>query len=194
VVAAARALGVEVRSVPGPCAATAAVSVSGLDARAFAFHAFPPRENKARAGFLERVIRQQAFQPMPAVLYESPFRVVALLEAIATRQPDSRVSVSNDLTKLHERTDAGTAAVVLAVLRANAKADKGEYALVWQPQAEPQQQPATPSAEARLLEHMLHGASLRDARDALTAEGCPRNDAYKAALNVREFLEGLHGA
>ena len=65
-----------------------------------------------------------------AVVHESPFRVIELMETVAETLPGTMASVSCDLTKLHELTLRGSAAEVLAALRANPKTEKGEYCLV----------------------------------------------------------------
>ncbi len=183
--------GVEVLAVPGPTAMAAALSVSGFDAREFAFYGFLPRA----AGELREKLRSIAYTGIPvAVVHESPHRVIDLVRAVADTLPGCRVSASCDLTKLHEKTLRGDAAQVLAALEANEKAEKGEYCLALDLRGvtlPAREEPPQASLEARLLEQMLRGCDLREAAEKLTAQGERRNDVYRARTAVRRFLEDL---
>jgi len=181
--------GIDVLAVPGPSAMAAALSVSGFDCREFAFYGFLPRA----AGPLRKKLLAIASSHVPvAVLYESPHRVQALLEAIVEALPMARVCVCCDLTKRYECTLRGETVQVLSALRANPDAQKGEYCVVLDlhdvappPACAPA--PAI-SLEARLLEHMLSGLTLREAEAAFRSAGERRNELYKASVRVREFL------
>lgn len=179
--------GIEVIPVPGCCAAVSALSVSGFDTREFAFYGFLPRERKDLREKLLTMARQCAV----AVVHESPFRVVELVEQIAQTLPETCISASCDLTKLHEKTIRGTAEDVLAALKANPKAEKGEYCLVLDfhgvclPEEKPQ---ADVSLEAQLVDQMLKGLSLRDAQEELTAQGIKKNAVKAAALRLKRLF------
>jgi 16S rRNA (cytidine1402-2'-O)-methyltransferase len=188
-VEAAAEAGIEVLAVPGPTALAAALSVSGFDAREFAFYGFLSRE----AGPLREKLRGIARSGVPvAVMHESPHRVRALLEAVADTLPGARVCLCCDLTKRYEATVRGDVEEVLARVRENPNAQKGEYCAVLELRGvalPPEPVAAGPcSLEARLLERMLAGAALREAVDALRAEGEPRNAVYAASVRVKEFL------
>ena len=179
--------GIEVIPVPGCCAAVAALSVCGFDTREFAFYGFLPREKKE----LREKLREIARRGPVAVVHESPFRVTELLETVAAVLPGALVSASCDLTKLHERTDRGTAAEVLAALRANPKAEKGEYCLVLDLHGVLLPEETAPAAEAsleaRLTEKMGEGLSLREAQEALVAAGAKKNAVKAAALALKKM-------
>ncbi len=179
--------GIEVIPVPGCCAAVSALSVSGFDTREFAFYGFLPREKKELREKLLSIARQCAV----ATVHESPFRVVELVEQIVLTLPRTRISASCDLTKLHEKTIRGTAEDVLTALKANPKAEKGEYCLVLDfhdvrlPEEKPQ---ADVSLEARLVDSMLRGLSLREAQEELTAQGTKKNAVKAAALRLKRLF------
>ena len=181
--------GIPVIAVPGPAALAAALSVSGFDVTEFTFYGFLPREKKP----LEEKLRSMAGQ-QAAIIHESPFRIIDLMEAVARVLPDAGVSASCDLTKLHELTLRGTPAEVLEKLKANEKSGKGEYCVVLDlrqvpvPGPEPAAAELTP--ELRLLSLMLDGLPLREARERLQGEGLRKNELYAAALRVKELLEG----
>ena len=187
-VSAAIARGVEVIPIPGCCAAVAALSVSGFDTREFAFYGFLPREKKE----LREKLRAMARQTKLAVVHESPFRVIELVAAIADALPGARVSASCDLTKLHEKTLRGTAGEVLAALRANPKAEKGEYCLVLDFHEVTLPEEPAPAAEmsleARLTDLLLAGHDLRAAQAALTEQGEKKNAVKAAALRLKRLL------
>ena len=180
--------GIPVVAVPGPTALAAALSVSGFDVTEFTFYGFLPREKKPLEEKLRSMIGGQA-----TIIHESPFRVIALMESIARVLPEARVSASCDLSKLHELTLRGTPAEVLEQMKANEKAEKGEYCIVLDLRQVPVPEAAAPAAELspelRLLELMLGGASLREAREQLQAQGLRKNELYAAALKVKEMIE-----
>ena len=189
-VSAAIERGIEVIPVPGCCAAVAALSVSGFDTREFAFYGFLPREKKELREKLLTIARQA---PVAAV-HESPFRVIELLDVIAETLPGTRVSASCDLTKLHEKTVRGTAEEVLAELRANPKAEKGEYCLVldFHGVTLPEEKAPAPdvSIEARLTDLLLTGLDLLAAQAALIESGEKKNAVKAAALRLKRLLTG----
>ncbi|MBQ8654648.1 MAG: 16S rRNA (cytidine(1402)-2'-O)-methyltransferase [Clostridia bacterium] len=182
--------GIEVIPIPGCCAAVSALSVSGFDSREFAFYGFLPREKKDLRAKLVSMARQTAI----AVVHESPFRVIELVEVIQQTLPQCRISASCDLTKLHEKTIRGTAGEVLEMLKSNPKAEKGEYCLVLDFHEVTLPEEKTPAAEqsleAQLVEQMLSGLDLRQAQAELTAMGIKKNAVKAAALNLKRlFME-----
>ena len=183
--------GIEVLAVPGPTALASAISVSGFDAREFAFYGFLPRQKKELRDKLLSIARTGV--PV-AVVHESPHRVIDLVREIAQTLPGCLVSASCDLTKLYEKTLRGEAGEVLARLEANEKAEKGEYCLVLDlrdVELPPREAPVQASLEARLFEEMLCGSSLREAGERLMERGEKRNDVYRARTAVQRFLEDL---
>lgn len=182
--------GIPVVAVPGCCAAVCALSISGMDTREFAFYGFLPREKKA---LREKLLAMAAGVPV-AVVHESPFRVIELMETVAETLPGTMASVSCDLTKLHELTLRGSAAEVLAALRANPKTEKGEYCLVLDFHGVELPSAPVPAAEvsleARLVEAMLQGNELRQAQAVLVEAGEKKNAVKAAALRLKKLLQG----
>lgn len=182
--------GIPVVAVPGCCAAVCALSISGMDTREFAFYGFLPREKKA---LREKLLAMASGVPV-AVVHESPFRVIELMETVAETLPGTMTSVSCDLTKLHELTLRGSAAEVLAALRANPKTEKGEYCLVLDFHGVELPSAPAPAAEvsleARLVEAMLQGNELRQAQAVLVEAGEKKNAVKAAALRLKKLLQG----
>ena len=181
--------GIPVLPVPGCCAGVAAVSVSGYDAREFAFYGFLPREKKDIRAKLEEIARG----PRVAILHESPFRITELTEVIAETLPGALLTVCCDLTKLHEKTLRGTPEEVLRELKANEKTEKGEYCVVLDLHGVSLPEPETEAAEwpmeAKLIEEMKQGRTLREAQEALAAKGEKKNAVKQAALTLKKLFE-----
>lgn len=180
--------GIAVVAVPGPTAMASAMSVSGIDVSEFTFLGFLPREKKAlREALLDAASRLQA-----AIIHESPYRVLDLMRTVAEALPETYVSVSCDLTKLHELTLRGPVAEVLAQMEQNQKTEKGEYCIVLDFRKVPKRE-APPAAdvclEARLVDRMLaNHQSLREASQALVAAGEKKNAVYAASLRLKKLL------
>ncbi len=181
--------GIRVIPIPGPTAMASALSICGFDTSEFAFYGFLPRQKKE----LREKLNQIGHGAPVAVLHESPHRVVELTEAIAEIFPVARVAVCCDLTKRYELTLRGNVLDVLTAMQQNPNVEKGEYCLVLDlhdvPRQEDQKAPPV-SLEARILEAMLSGSTLRDAVDMLTSSGVKKNAAYAASLKVKDFLDG----
>jgi 16S rRNA (cytidine1402-2'-O)-methyltransferase len=176
-VAAAAAAGITVQAVPGPSAVLAALVVSGFEVERFNFEGFLPRKGKERS---ERLVAIAALDA-PSVLYESPQRIETTLRDLAVHCGDDRlVSVSRELTKLHEETWRGPLGD--APTSSAASAARGEYVLVVSGAAggEPDAPPDLARVFTRLKE-----AGLRR-RDAVAAVevllDVPHRVAYEAAL------------
>ena len=182
--------GIEVIPIPGCCASVSALSVSGFDTREFAFYGFLPREKKD----LREKLLSMAKGVAVAAVHESPYRVTELVETIAEVLPETHISCSCDLTKLHEKTIRGTAGEVLQMLKDNPKTEKGEYCLVLDFHGVKLPEETAPAAdislEARLVEQMLEGLDLRDAQSELVLQGAKKNAVKQAALRLKKlFME-----
>ena len=188
-VAAAWEAGIKVTPVSGPSAAITALSAAGFDAREFAFYGFLPRENADLRKKLDSIARG----PAVAVLYESPHRVVNLIEQIANRLPGARVCVCCDLTKRFELIVRAEISAALEALRANPNVEKGEYCIVLELPPQPEPEPNAQVALAprhRMLDLLMDGLSIRDAVKRLANEGVPRSEAYDAGLELKRLFEG----
>ena len=181
--------GIPVIPIPGCCAGIAAVSVSGYDAREFSFYGFLPREKKDIKNKLNDIMQGTKV----AILHESPYRIIELTEIIAETVPDAMMTVCCDLTKLHEKTIRGTPEDVLRMLKADEKAEKGEYCVVLDLHHVPAVQPETEEAEwpmeAKIIEEMKQGSSLREAQEKLIAKGEKKNAVKQAALTLKKLFE-----
>ena len=116
--------GIEVETLPGATAFVPALVLSGFPCDRFCFEGFLPQK-KGRMKRLEEL----KSETRSIIFYESPFRVVKLLEQLAeTFGEERKVSVSRELTKKFEQTVRGTLAEVLAHFVENEP--KGEFVVV----------------------------------------------------------------
>ncbi len=121
----AREAGHLVSPLPGPSAFAALVSVAGMGGRSFLFDGFPsPKAGKRRTRLKELMAREESF-----VLYESPHRIIALMEGIALIDPARRLCVGREMTKIYEEFITGTASEVLEMLKGKAEV-RGEFAVL----------------------------------------------------------------
>ncbi len=125
IVHAARERGIVVSPIPGPSAALAALSASGLPTDAFLFLGFLP----AKAGQRRRALEGVAASEATLVFYEAPHRVVETLRDVADVAGDRHVVVARELTKLHEEFLDGTASSIAEIL-ASRPAIKGEFTIM----------------------------------------------------------------
>lgn len=114
--------------VPGPCAATAILSASGLPSDGFLFVGFLPPKSAARKRFLENHIDF----PYTIILYESCHRIDKLMaEMLEILGPDRSVCIGRELTKRFETITTGTLVTVFEFFKTSSK--KGEFAVVIAP-------------------------------------------------------------
>ena len=101
-VLAAAAAGVVVEVIPGPSAVTAAFAASGIEGDGFAFIGFLPRT----AGGLNARLDAADAWGVPLIAFEAPGRLPRTLATLAAREPERRIVVCRELTKLHEQVVA----------------------------------------------------------------------------------------
>ncbi|MGZ5301332.1 MAG: 16S rRNA (cytidine(1402)-2'-O)-methyltransferase [Actinomycetota bacterium] len=123
-VRACAAEGIDVRVVPGPSAAIAALAISGLPTDRFVFEGFLPRKAGERRARLETL----ASDPRTVVVFESPKRVRAMLAEALDALGDRPTAVARELTKLHEQVLRGRLSELPAALDATTL--KGEIVVV----------------------------------------------------------------
>lgn len=184
--------GIPVIGVPGCCAAVTALSVSGFDLSSFMFYGFFPRENVERRKMLEKLRRGDT---RSFAFYESPKRIMDLVDFFIDSGANCRMCLCNDLTKLHEMSFRGTPSEVKDQLLAKGNYDKGEYAVVIEVAEEYffTKNEHTVTAEAMLVDVMVQqGLRSKDAVAAVLADennSYSKNELKAAALNLKRLFE-----
>jgi 16S rRNA (cytidine1402-2'-O)-methyltransferase len=124
VVRAARAEGLRVESVPGPCALVSALTASGLPADEFHFVGFLGHKSGQRRRQLDGLKDING----TLILYESPFRVEKLLGELGEVFPDRQVVLARELTKKFEEYLRGTPGELREHFRQ--KTPRGEFVVL----------------------------------------------------------------
>jgi 16S rRNA (cytidine1402-2'-O)-methyltransferase len=175
----ARAAGVEIHTVAGPCAAVAALTLAGLPTDRFLFLGFLPSKAGARASAISEVAAIKA----TLILYESGPRLAAALAALHQGLGNREAAVVREISKKFEETVTGTLEE-LAGRYADAAPPKGEIVIVVGPPGE-----AAPAAEAdvdaALREAMTRLSPSRAAAEVAQTLGLPRRDVYERALALK---------
>lgn len=148
--------------IPGPSAVILALAASGLPPAPFAFWGFAPHREGERRDFYARV----AASAMTGVVFESPQRLVASLEAAREILGDVDATVAREMTKMHEEFVNGRIGEILDELRSR-DAIRGEITIVF-------------GAAQRRSEELPATQLLRDELERLREGGMRRNDAVKA--------------
>ncbi len=117
VVRLARQRGIPVVPVPGPCALTAFLSVSGLPTDAFSFFGFPPSRPPRRRSLFQSLSER----PETLVFYESPRRILAALADAEQVFGDREAALGREMTKTHEEFLFGTLSGIRAALGSRAR-------------------------------------------------------------------------
>lgn len=175
---AAREAGVDVQTIPGPCAAIAAITLAGLPSDRFLFAGFLPVKEKARIDMLAELAGIDA----TLIFYESAGRLTKSLAAIDAALPGRRVGVARELTKLHEECRVDTPAALSTFYEA--KPPKGEIVLLVEPPLETEA--SAEDVEALLREALKTEKPSQAAAKVAKATGADRKALYARALELRE--------
>ena len=172
--------------IPGPSAVLAALVASGLPCVPFTFVGFLPRTAEKRKQMLDGIVHASE----TTVLFESPERLSATLEELAARaDPDRRLAVCRELTKLHEDVFRGTPAQ--AAQRYRETPARGEVTVVVEGGAAKPDPARARSLARRLVEQGL--GSPAAARAVAEGTGVSRSRAYQLVQDAKE-REGAEGA
>ncbi|MFB9067132.1 16S rRNA (cytidine(1402)-2'-O)-methyltransferase [Pseudofulvimonas gallinarii] len=175
-VAAAREAGIPVRTVPGPCAGIAALSIAGIAPDRFCFEGFLPAKGAARRSRLAEL----AAEPRTLVFYESSHRIVECVDdLVAVFGGDRQAVLARELTKRFETTLGERLVDIAAALAADADQRRGEFVLVVA---------GNPDADAAALVEgrRLYAALSRElpparaAKIAAELSGAPRRALYSS--------------
>ncbi len=185
-VSAAIDAGIPVVPLPGPSAAVAGLSVSGLPSDRFTFLGFPPKKGKKQRQFLQELLHHT----QTLILYESPKRLLALLENILEIWGDRPAVLAREMTKPHEEFIRGTIAHIQARL-AERPAIRGECTLLVEgaashlPPASTDGLIADIRAELAAGEHKISKISKKLANKY----DLPRQEVYAQILTIKESMD-----
>ncbi len=177
----ALASGIPVVSIPGACAAVAALSISGLPTDNFIFFGFLP----AKAGKRRHFIKTLEHETKTMVFYESPNRLMAALHDVISIMGNRRIAVARELTKIYEEMLRGYVQEVMKALED--RVVKGEITLIIAGKEKTEK--SCSEEDIRRLLTLYEGTAL--SKRALIGKislelGVPVNLVYREAMKVKE--------
>lgn len=177
----ARAVGRHVTTLPGPCAAIAAITLSGLPSDRFLFAGFLPNKAKGRADTLAEFAGLRA----TLVFYESGPRLSASLAAMAEGLGNREAAVAREISKMFEECVTGTL-TELSARYADAP-PKGEIVVIVGPPLDTLAEEADEATlDAALREAMADKPVAQAAKAVAKRFGLDRHDVYARALTLKE--------
>lgn len=181
-VQAALAENIRVVPIPGPCAAIAALSASGLPTDRFVFEGFPPARQGARRNYLQTLQAERR----TIVFYISCHRITDTLKDMVSVFGGHRIAVlARELTKTFETIRKAALDELAVWVEQDANQQKGEIVLLLegaQEQGDEQQQLLN-----RLLPVLVNELPVKQAAGiASKVTGLNRNDLYKQALSIKQ--------
>lgn len=174
------AAGLKVEALPGASALLPALQIAGFPTDRFTFLGFLPQKQSERLRFLQ----DMAARSETLVVYESPHRILDCLADMETTFARRRLSVSREISKLHEETLRGTATEVLAILNLRPSI-RGEFVVV----IEPQEPVAEIASDAEILAAIATAVKEHPASKAASLVSkkynLPRDEIYAKILNLK---------
>jgi len=165
-------------SVPGPCAAIAALTVSGLPTDRFVFEGFLPAKAAQRRERLIALSRDWR----TLVVYEAPHRLVATLTDMAAVFAARRIAVARELTKQFETMYYGTATELAEQAQSDVNMTRGELVIVV---AGAKEQASTATNVDEVLSVLISELSpAQAAKLAARLTGAKRDALYRRALEL----------
>jgi len=173
--------GYEVRAVPGPCAAIAALSISGLATDRFAFEGFLPQKSAARR---ER-LGVMASDPRTLIFYEAPHRVgESLADMSAVLGPSRPAAVARELTKVFETVYRGTLEELAQRAHRDDNMQRGEIVIIVEGVTGTSDGAGRAQLERVLAVLLAELPASQAAGLAAKLTGTSRNLAYQLALDL----------
>jgi 16S rRNA (cytidine1402-2'-O)-methyltransferase len=171
--------------VPGACAATAVLSVAGMPTDSFVFIGFLTKKKIKRL----RQLNELASQPRTLIFYESPKRILALLNEIIDVMGDRQSVLGREITKLHEEIIRGRLSEIAERLNVRSEI-KGECTLLVAGNGG-EEHPSWQSVKQQIraqIEQRHHSLSAI-AKEVAAASGIAKNRIYAEVLKISKELE-----
>jgi len=178
--------GVTVIPVPGPSAAIAALSVSGLPSDRFLFVGFLASRASVRRAQLEELKSRRE----TLIVYESPVRVVPALDDLVAAFGDREAFLCREATKVHEEYRRSRLSELRAGLAGRPRV-RGEIVLVISGAAEPEKAAGDAASVQALFARLTgEGRTRRGAvKEIARLTGLPAREVYRRTMLEEESSE-----
>lgn len=175
--------GIRVTSLPGACACTTALTLSGLKTRRFCFEAFLPADKKERG----MILKELSEETRTIILYEAPHHLKKTLRELFDTLGDRRITLCRELTKKFEEVMPTTLAESICYYEK--EAPRGEYVLVIEGKSlgDKEKEKQTDWQEISIEEHMemyeKKGLERKECMKAVARDrGISKREVYKYLL------------
>jgi len=171
---------IDVKSIPGPSALTAAISISGISSDQFFFAGFLPKKSKQKK---EKIL---SFGNLEAaiVLFESSNRLIPLLKEINNILGNRKISLLKEITKAYEKTEYGYIENILEKIKS--KNIKGEFVLIIE-KAEKEIYNYTEKDIKIFLKDRISEIGISKASKEIAKKTMKKSDyIYKIALDIKK--------
>ena len=178
--------GIEVTSLPGPCALITGLTLSGLSTQRFSFEAFLPAAKKERA----RILEELTDDTRTLILYEAPHRLQRTLEDLYEVLGNRTLTIVRELTKIHETI--WKTSLEEAITTYKSTEPKGEYVLIIEGKSHRELYIEMQSMweEKSIPEHMKtyidKGLDKKEAMKSVARDrGISKREVYQALLDAK---------
>ena len=170
--------GIKVESVPGPCAFTTALAISGMPSRRFTFEGFLPVEKNARREHIESLENETRTM----IFYEAPHKLSATLNDLAKAFGEREIAIVRELTKIHEQVIKTT--LCAAAEKYSEEQIKGELVIIIKGAEAPEKVQMTLEQAAEYAKELIaKGEGKSDAAKLAAKEsGLKKGDIYKLII------------
>ncbi len=163
---------IKIIALPGATASITGLVISGLPTDKFVFEGFLPSKRKDRLNELERLKTEER----TIIIYEAPHRILALLKDMKEVIGNRQISISRELTKIHEETFRGT--IDQGLDKFEKEKPKGEFVLIIR------------GAEA-VEEDLFPDITIKEQIKYYMEEGLTKKDAVKKVAQLRNISKNL---
>ena len=179
---------IEVISIPGASAVITSLMCSGMDTSTFTFYGFLDRENKKIIDSLETIKNDSS---KLAIIYESPKRIIKLLDKVNEILDNPYVCLCNDLTKKFEKKYYGKVVDVIKELNNNSNYELGEYVLLIEKNNDVISKKLDISIESMIVDEVIkNNCTVKDAVKIVSEKyHLSKNEVYNASLNLKKLFD-----
>jgi len=169
-------------AIPGPCAAVSALALSGLPTGRFTFEGFLSTARKSRFEHLNELTTEKRTM----IFYEAPHKLLRTLNDMLIVLGDRRITISRELTKLHEETLRFT--MSQAIEHFEAAPPRGEFVLIIEGAKDaPASTDILADAITAAQQYITEGLTVKDAAKRAAEEtGASKNAIYKELVSIKD--------
>lgn len=180
--------GIEVIAIPGASATITSLMSSGMDTTSFSFYGFLDRENKK---IVDSLLKIKSDSTNIAIIYESPKRIIKLLEKVNEVLDNPNVCLCNDLTKKFEKKYYGKAIDVINSLNNNPNSELGEYVLLIEKNEIVVEKEDRITIESMIIDEMIKSnCTMKDAIKLVSEKHkINKNEVYNASLRLKSLFD-----